>query len=74
MADPEKALVDYLYFVSLGKRTLNERIDITDLDTKKLYAYAKLCQRPGLERVLDDLLTPEKSAKSREPERRYADA
>ena len=69
LADPEKALVDYLYFVSLGKRTLNDRIDTTDLNTKKLRVYAKLYQRPSLESLLDNLLAPEKLRRPRNPEK-----
>jgi len=53
IAEPEKALVDYLYFVTLGKRTLNDRIYPQNLDKKKLFAYAKLYQRDSMERLID---------------------
>lgn len=41
IATPEKALVDYLYFVSLGKFSLNDRLDARKLDKKKIMHYAK---------------------------------
>lgn len=50
MAEPEKALVDYLYFVSLGKKTMNDRLYIKPglLSKRKLMAYAKLYNRRRL--------------------------
>ncbi|TRZ53177.1 hypothetical protein D4S03_02220 [bacterium] len=39
-ADPEKAIVDYLYFVSQGKRELNDRLQIEKIDKKKILFYA----------------------------------
>lgn len=40
MADPEKAVIDYLYFVALGKRELNDRLDLSKIDRKKMLALA----------------------------------
>jgi len=50
IAEPEKALVDYLYFVSLGKRSMNDRLYIKPgmLSKRKLVAYAKLYNRKKL--------------------------
>lgn len=42
MADPEKALCDYLFLVFLKKRALNDRIDWKKVDRKKLAKYARL--------------------------------
>lgn len=47
-AEPEKAFVDYMYFVSLGKKTYNERINASMLNKKKVMYYAKIYNRPGL--------------------------
>lgn len=58
MAEPEKALVDYLYFVSLGKKTLNDRLDISRLNMKKAHGYASLFDRPGLTKIVDALKLP----------------
>jgi predicted transcriptional regulator of viral defense system len=48
IAEPEKALVDYLYFVSLGKRSWNDRFNFSGLNKSKIIQYAKLFKRPGL--------------------------
>lgn len=41
-ADPEKAVVDYLYFVALGKRELNDRLQLDKLDKNKVSVFANL--------------------------------
>ena len=48
MAEQEKAIIDYLYFVSLGKKSINDRFDLRKLDKKKMLEYAKLFKRPSL--------------------------
>lgn len=48
IAEPEKAFVDYLYFVDLGKKTVYERIDIKKLNRQKVTKLAGLFQRPSL--------------------------
>lgn len=53
IAEPEKALTDYLYFVSLGRKTLNNRIDIRRLNKKKALAFAKLYQRKNLKDLVE---------------------
>lgn len=55
MAEPEKAVVDYLYFVSLGKRELNDRMTAKGLNRKKIIQYAKLFKRPGLMQLVQKL-------------------
>lgn len=40
IADKEKALLDYLYLLSLKKQPLNERLDLTKIDKEKLGQYA----------------------------------
>lgn len=41
-AEPEKALLDQLYLVSLGKGSLDfEELNLTDLDKKKFLSYAE---------------------------------
>jgi len=57
LAEPEKALVDYLYFVSLNRETLNDRLitkqkgrcDTKKLQKKKTIVYAKLFANKKLE-------------------------
>lgn len=47
-AEPEKALVDYLYFVDLKQVSLNDRLELRKLDKNKVLHYAKLFKRPSL--------------------------
>jgi len=42
LATPEKAVADFFYFVSLGKRSLNERLKLGKVDKRKLNGYLKL--------------------------------
>ncbi|MBU0510704.1 MAG: hypothetical protein KJ638_03250 [Chloroflexi bacterium] len=56
MAEPEKALVDYFYFVSLGKKSKNDRLNTSNLDTQRALYYTSLYQRRGLEKLLKDVL------------------
>lgn len=56
IAEPEKALVDYFYFVALGKRPLNERLNLSSLNPQKIQYYAKLFQRPKLEDLIRQAL------------------
>ncbi len=60
IATPEKALADYLYFVSLGKTTLNDRLSIDRLEHKKIISYGKLYGRPGLDALIIDVLSHKK--------------
>jgi predicted transcriptional regulator of viral defense system len=55
-AEPEKALADYLYFVSLGKKTLNDRLYLKNMDMKKVRRYIELYDRPGVARTLASAL------------------
>ena len=55
IADPEKALVDYLYFVTLGKKKINERISPAKLNIKKIREYAGLFQNQKLNQLIKTL-------------------
>ena len=59
MADPEKALVDYLYFVILAHKELNDRIDVTHskLDHDKAIYYASLFALPQLNSLIKSVLS-----------------
>ena len=48
IADAEKSIVDYLYYVTLGKRVQNDRIILVGLDKKKALQYATFYQRDSL--------------------------
>jgi predicted transcriptional regulator of viral defense system len=56
LAEPEKALVDYLYFVALGKKPRNDRLILANLDKEKAFRYSSLYQRPGLDKLLEEML------------------
>jgi predicted transcriptional regulator of viral defense system len=55
IADREKALADYLYFVSIGERTLNDRLTLKNIDKEKLLSYAELFKREKLIKVIKDI-------------------
>ena len=56
IACPEKALVDYLYFVSLKKKSLNERMRIKSLNKNKLITFAKKFDRDNLITLIKDII------------------
>ncbi len=56
IAEPEKALVDTLYFVALNKQGLPERVDIARLSKQKISAFAKLFAHPALDRLVEELI------------------
>jgi hypothetical protein len=58
IAEPEKALVDYLYFVSLGKKSLNDRLYIRpgSLGKSKLRRYARLYDRKRLTELVESYI------------------
>ena len=41
IAEPEKAVADYFYFIALGKKEINERIDLRQINKGKLIKYGK---------------------------------
>lgn len=55
MAEPEKAIVDYLYFVSLGKREFNDRLLVEPgaVNDKKLQYYSQLFNRKSLTKLVE---------------------
>ena len=55
IAEPEKALVDYLYFVSLSKKPKNERLNTANMDKQKVLYYASLYQRTGLDKLVKEV-------------------
>lgn len=56
IAEPEKALVDYLYFVDLKLKSLNERLNIRKIKKKLAWNYASLFGRNSLTKLLKGLL------------------
>lgn len=66
IAEPEKALADYLYFVDLKKLSLNDRLKLGKIDRRKLAEYAKLFKRPGMLKLINKIY-----ADSRKPREIY---
>jgi len=56
-ADPEKAVVDCLYFVAQGKRELNDRLNIEKIDKSKAISYAKFFNNKRLNTLITRVLT-----------------
>lgn len=56
MAEPEKALVDYLYFVDLKLKPLNERLYLKRINKQEALHYASLFKRGSLMKLLKDIL------------------
>lgn len=52
IAEPEKALVDYLYFIDLQKREPNDRLELNEISKKKVLNYAKLFRRKNLNKLI----------------------
>lgn len=55
-AEPEKALADYLYFVDLKRKTLNERLNVRKLKKKIIMEYAGLFGRKSLIKLVKEIL------------------
>lgn len=55
IADPEKALSDYLYYVSIGHRSMNTRFDMSGINKEKLLEYAKLYKRIKVISLVNEL-------------------
>jgi predicted transcriptional regulator of viral defense system len=56
VAEPEKAIADYLYFVHLGKKTLSERLRWSTLSRAKVRHYLGSFERPALLRWADRVI------------------
>ena len=55
IAEPEKALADYLYFVDLKRKTLNERLNVRKLKKKTIMEYARLFGRKSLIKLVREI-------------------
>jgi len=56
IAEPEKALADYLYFVDLKKKLLNERLNVRKVKKKTVIEYARLFDRKSLMKLVKEIL------------------
>jgi predicted transcriptional regulator of viral defense system len=56
IAEPEKAVADWLYYIYLGKNSYNDRLKLKDLDLVQLKKYLKLFSQPRLISLSQELL------------------
>lgn len=56
IANKEKALLDYLYFVSLKKKPENDRLELREISINKIKKYLKFYNSPLLEKQVKQLL------------------
>ena len=67
IAEAEKALADYLYFIELKKRNFSyERLNLKKIKKSKLVAYVKLFKRPRMNKLIEKIY-----AEFRKPKRIY---
>jgi len=67
IAEPEKALADYLYFVALKKRSLHyERLDLNKIKKTRLLNHVKLFKQPKMIKLVKKIY-----AEFRKPKRIY---
>jgi len=55
IAEPEKALADYLYFVAIGKKPFSERLNVSSLNKGKLLKYSSIYNRSKLTQLIKNL-------------------
>ncbi len=55
IAEPEKALMDYLYYLSRKKTELNDRLDVSRLKKKKIKQWQKLFGEPTVDNLISKL-------------------
>ena len=56
MAVPEKALVDYCYFIDLRLKSLNDRLRVNKVNAKEAFRYARLFNRDSLVQLVREIL------------------
>ncbi|MDA2935964.1 hypothetical protein MYX06_01995 [Patescibacteria group bacterium AH-259-L05] len=64
IAEPEKAFVDYLYFVNLGKKVIYDRLDVSRLSKSKLITYAQLFKRKSLSKLVNKIYDQRRRSKT----------
>ena len=55
LAEPEKALADYLYFVDLKKSSLNDRLKLKGIHKEKLLSFIRLFNRKSLLKLVKEI-------------------
>lgn len=55
IAEPEKSLLDYFYLIVLGKKELNNRLNISKLSKTKIKQWQKLFNSPKINQLISEL-------------------
>lgn len=55
IAEPEKALADYLYFVDLKRVSLNDRLELKNVKKDELIKYIQLFERESMLKLVDQI-------------------
>lgn len=55
IAEPEKALADYLYFVDLKRVSLSDRLELRGIKKSALLKFVKLFERPSMIELVDTI-------------------
>ena len=55
LAEPEKALADYLYFVDLKKASMNDRLNLKDIRKGKLLGFIDAFRRKSLQKKVKEI-------------------
>lgn len=55
IAEPAKALADYLYFVDLKQISLNDRLELKNIKKSTLLEFVKLFKRPSMLKLVDHI-------------------
>ena len=66
LAEPEKALADYLYFVDLKKISLNDRLNFKNINKEKFLKCIDRFKRESLKRIVKEIYV-----KQRQPRKIY---
>ena len=66
LAEPEKALADYLYFVDLKRASLNDRLNLKGIHRGKLLNFLRTFKRKSLLKIIEGIY-----AQQREPRKIY---
>lgn len=63
IADPEKALADYLYFVDLKRVMLNDRLKLGNIKKPELIQFVKLFNRPRMVKLVEHIYAEHKKSR-----------
>lgn len=64
IAEPEKALADYLYFVDLKRISLNSRLELKSIKKSSLLEFAKLFKRLSMLKLVDYIYAEHKKPRT----------